>query len=110
MSPVTRVVELLQAMSLRIEADGKAEEDLFETFVCWAKSIVSQKQKTNAAAQSRADTLKTYMDDLSAGRIELTSERVDLEKEIDTLSKDIEVATQMREQEARDFEMAKEEL
>merc|ERR1719422_2281771 len=110
MSPVTRVVELLKGMSLRIEADGRAEEDLYETFVCWARSIISQKQKSNAAAQSRADTLQTYINDLSSGRIELTTERVDLEKEIETLAGEIEVATQMREREARDFNMAKDEM
>merc|ERR1719343_417454 len=110
MSPVTRVVELLKGMSQRIEADGKAEEDLYETFVCWATSIISQKEKSNAAAQSRADNLQTYINDLSSGRIELSSERVDLEKEIETLRGDIEVATQMREREARDFNMAKEEM
>merc|ERR1719277_2167417 len=110
MSPVTRVVELLKGMSLRIEADGKAEEDLYETFVCWATSMISQKQKSNAAAQSRADTLETYINDLSSNRIELTSERGDLEKEIETLTGDIEVATQMRQREARDFNMAKDEM
>merc|ERR1719277_880707 len=110
MSPVTRVVELLQGMSARIEADGRAEEDLYETFVCWARSIISQKQKSNAAAQSRADTLQTYINDLSSGRIELTTERVDLEKEIETLAGEIEVATQMRQREERDFNMAKDEM
>merc|ERR1719336_1018848 len=110
LSPITRVVELLQGMSARIEADGRAEEDLYETFVCWGRSIISQKTKSNAAAQSRADTLQTYINDLSSGRIELTTERVDLEKEVETLAGEIEVATQMREREARDFNMAKDEM
>lgn len=110
MSPVTRVVELLQGMTVRIEADGKAEEDLYENFVCWANSIISQKRASNAAAQSRVDSLDTYIKDLKSGRIELTTERSDLEKDIETLTGDIEIATQTRAKEADDFKMAKAEM
>jgi len=107
---VTRVVELLKDMSLRVEKDRKTEEDLYENFVCWATSITSQKTKTNAAAQSRVDQLTTYITDLNAGRIDLTSERVDLEKEIDELSTAIETADQMRQQEKKDFEQAEKDM
>lgn len=110
MSPVSRVVELLQGMTSRIEADGKAEEDLYENFVCWATSIIRQKRETNAAAQSRADSLGKYIDDLTSGRIELTTERVDLEKELETLNGDLEIAKQSRDKEAKDFSMAKDEM
>merc|ERR1719382_1335150 len=93
-----------------MEEDHKAEEDAYETFVCWAKSIISQKTQSNTAAQSRADSLETYISDLQNGRIELTSERVDLEKELETVNADIEVAQQMRAKEKADFDMAKEEM
>merc|ERR1719188_465873 len=110
LSPVTRVVELLQGLTSRIEADHKAEEDLYDNFVCWASSIISQKEKSNAVAKSRVDTLNAYISDVQQNRIELTSERVDLEKNIETLTGDIEVATQMRTAEAHDFNLAKEEM
>ena len=41
-----------------IEKEHKAEEDLYEAFVCWGKSIISQKTETNAAAASRIDMLE----------------------------------------------------
>lgn len=97
-------------MTVRIEKDDKNEEDLYENFVCWATSIISQKTKSNSAAQSRADYLETYVSDLDNGRIELTSERTDLTKEIGTLTDDIEVASQMRTREANDFDLAKNEM
>jgi len=93
-----------------MEEDTKAEEDAFETFVCWAKSITDQKTASNSAAQTRADYLETYISDLTNGRIELTSERGDLEKEIKAVTEDIEVAGQMRQKGAADFAMAKEEM
>jgi len=110
MSPVTRVVELLEGLSKQIDTEAKAEEDLYETFVCWAKSIIGQKTRSNAAATARIEELETYIKDLEAGRIELTTERVDLEKEIETLKGELEVATQLREKESEDFATAKDEM
>jgi len=110
LSPVTRVVELLKDLSAKVEKDNKAEEDLYETFVCWAKSMVSQKTASNSAAESRIDMLATYISDLDSGRIELTSERKDLEKEIATLTTDIETSTNERNKEHKDFLDAEEEM
>lgn len=109
-TPVTRVVELLKGMSLRIEADHKEDEKMYETFVCWAKSIVGQKEKFNAIAQTRIDELTKYLEDLDAGRIDLTTERVDLEKDLKTVNEEIEVAKQLREKEAGDFDVASTEM
>jgi len=110
LSPVTRVVELLKNLGAKVESELKSEEELFETFECWARSVVSQKTASNAAATSRKESLTTYVADLDAGRIELTTERVDLEKEIDGLREDIEQAEGLRAKEKADFEAAKAEM
>lgn len=110
MSPVSRVVELLEAMRTRLEQDHKKEEDLYENFVCWGKSVIEQKEQFTATAQARIDELKTYIDDLDNNRIELTSERVDLEKDIKALTDDIRDATNTRVKEAADYQAAKEEM
>ena len=34
LNPVTRVAQLMQNMVKKIEKDGKAEEDLFDAYVC----------------------------------------------------------------------------
>merc|ERR1719428_426513 len=82
MSPVTRVVQLLQGLAKKVEIDGKREEDLYENFVCWAKSVISQKQGYIADSKSKIESLELYIADLKAGRIDLTSERATLEKDI----------------------------
>lgn len=110
LSPVTRVVELLKSLALQVEKEGKTEEGLYEDYVCWGKSIISQKTASNAEARSRIKELETYIADLDAGRIELTSERADLEKEIATLMSDIEEATAMRKQQHQDFLDAEKEM
>jgi len=110
MSPVTRVVELLKALYEDVKKDHKADEELYKKFVCWGKSVIDQKETSNADARARIQYLTTYMSDLDSGRIELTTERVDLEKEISELTSDIEVATGIREKEKADYAMAKDEM
>jgi chromosome segregation ATPase len=109
-SPVTRVVELLRNLAVQVEKEGKIEEGLYEDFVCWGKSIISQKTASNAAAEVRITELETYIADIDAGRIEFTSERADLEKEIATLMSDMEEATAMRKKEHADFLEAEKEM
>jgi len=110
LSPISRVVELLKGLADQAEKEGKKEEDLYETFVCWAKTVIDTKTGTNAAAETRIDELETYIADLEAGRIELTSERVDLEKEIKGLLQELESMEAQRNKEHEDFEQAEKEM
>jgi hypothetical protein len=110
LSPITRVVELLKALAIQVEKEGKTEEGLYEDFVCWGKSIISQKEASNAAAAMRITELETYIADLEAGRIELTDERANLEKDIATLMSDMESAKALREKEHADFLEAEDEM
>jgi regulator of replication initiation timing len=100
----------LKNLAEQVETEGKKEEDLYETFVCWGKSVIAQKKESNLAAESRIDSLKTYIADLDAGKIELTTERQDLEKEVEELTSDLENAKALREKEKKDFESAKAEM
>ena len=54
-NPITRVAELLEGLSKKIEVDGKAEEELFEKYQCWYKTVVSTKTISNAAAADRIE-------------------------------------------------------
>merc|ERR1719386_368277 len=110
LNPITRVAQLLQGLSKKTEADGKAEEDLFEKYVCWYKTVVSSKKASNAEAKDRIESLTAYIDDVKSGRVEFTSERGDLEADIAKLNTEIETATDMRKKENEDFLAAKDEM
>merc|ERR1719446_767566 len=109
-SPVSRVAELLKNLASKIDSELDKEEDLYESYVCWANTVIDSKTASNEKAQSRVDSLKTYLADLDAGRIELTSERADLEKEIAQLNKDLETAAALRNKEHDDYEAATKEM
>merc|ERR1719311_1127195 len=110
LNPITRVVQLMEGLSKKIEKDGKAEEDLFEKYVCWYKTVVSTKKQSNAEAKDRIEQLTAFIDDVKSGRVEFTSERKDLEAEIEKLNTEIETATDMRKKENEDFLAAKDEM
>merc|ERR1719182_1006132 len=110
LNPITRVVQLMEGLIKKTESDGKAEEDLFEAYVCWYKTVTSAKKGTNAEAKDRIDSLTSYIDDIKSGRVEFTSERKDLEAEIEKLNTEIETATDMRKKENEDFLAAKDEM
>ena len=103
-------MKLLQGLSKKTEQDGKVEEDLYESFVCWAKSVVEEKTASNAAAESRIEYLSDYIADIEAGRIEFSTERVDLEKGLKDVNGEIQDATALRKKEAGEFEDASEEM
>jgi hypothetical protein len=110
LNPVTRVVELLEGLSKKLTFEAKEEEDLYDKYVCWAQTVIQTKTATNEAAQTRIESLETYIADIEAGRVEFTSERADLEKQIAELNAGMEKAGDLRDQEHEDFEAAKEEM
>merc|ERR1719298_21336 len=103
LNPITRVVQLMEGLTKKIESDGKAEEDLFEGYVCWYKTVTSTKKASNAAAADRIESLSAYIDDVKSGKVEFTSERKDLEA-------DIEETTAMRNKDNADYLAAKDEM
>lgn len=109
-NPVVRVVDLLKSLSAKIENEGKAEEALYENFVCWAQSVITGKTASNEAAESKISQLEQQIADLDSGKTELTTERVDLEKEIKTLKEDQESASNQRAKDKADFEKAETDM
>jgi len=110
LSPISRVVKLLQDLGKQIERESKQEEKMFEEYICWGKKIVDTKTASNSAAESRIDMLKQYLADIDAGRVEFTGERAALEKAIADAMSDIENANALRKKENGEFLEASKEM
>merc|ERR1719420_533775 len=109
-NPMSRVADLLENLMKKKEKDGKLEEDLWERYVCWYKTVVSTKKAANDMAKTRISSLQGYIDDIEGGKIEFTNERESLEKETGALSDEINKANELRDKENEDYEAAKEEM
>jgi hypothetical protein len=107
---MSRVADLLSNLMKKKESDGKLEEDLWERYVCWYKTVVSTKKAANDMAKTRISSLQGYIDDIEGGKIEFTNEREELEKETGALSDEIDKANELRDKENEDFLAAKEEM
>merc|ERR1719426_161429 len=99
LNPITRVAQLLEGLAKKVDSDEDAEQELYDSFKCWCKTVVETKLASIDSNKQKIAELAQYIADLDSGRIELTSERTDLEKEIKELTAAIKEETDMRAKE-----------
>merc|ERR1719174_2897567 len=102
-NPIARVAELMQGLADKVTKDGEAEQELFDKYGCWYKTVVSTKKASNTAAEERIASLESYIKDIEGGKIEFTNERESLEKDVADLEAEIKKSKDMREKEAEDY-------
>merc|ERR1719456_2167555 len=109
-TPVTKVVELIQEMKAKIEADGKAEQKVYDKFACWC-------EKTTARKASAIDEAKASIEELSEKVLNLKGKTATMKAESAQLEKDIAAnidganeATSIRTKETADYEQQRSDL
>jgi polyhydroxyalkanoate synthesis regulator phasin len=109
-NPVTKVVELIQELKAKIEADGKAEQKVYDKFACWC-------EKTTARKAGAIEEAKTSIEELSEKVLNLKGKTATLKAEIAQLEKDIsgniegtKEATTIREKETADYSKERSDL
>merc|ERR1719223_1213799 len=83
-NPIRRVVTMLQMMQKKVEAEGKAEEKLFDKYMCWC--------------QTGAGDLKKAIEEAETKIPQLESSIKALEEEVGQLVADLEKAKKDREE------------
>merc|ERR1719463_856451 len=109
-TPVTKVVELIQELKAKIEADGKAEQKVYDKFACWC-------EKTTARKAGAIEEAKASIEELSEKVLNLKGKTATMKAEIAQLEKDIQgnidganEATGIREKETADYETQRSDL
>merc|ERR1719355_353098 len=97
-------------MAAEMEEDKKAEQDLFDKYECWWKTVCGAKKASINEAEETISQLTAYIDDIDSGRIEFSSEGADATKDVAELKTELEKAKAIREKEKEDFEAAKDEM
>merc|ERR1719265_2815322 len=97
-------------MATEIEDDKKAEQDLFDKYECWWKTVVGAKKASINEAEETISALTAYIDDIDSGRIEFSSEGADATKDVAELMTELEKSKSLRKKENEDFEAAKDEM
>jgi len=106
-SPVEKVVELIEELKAKIEADGANEQKLYDKFACWCETTTAR--KADAIDDGKALIGKTTTDILTLkGAIAvLASEIAELQAEIAEANEAMAKATKIREKENSDYQQEK---
>jgi len=108
-NPVRKVVNMLQSIQKKVEAEGKKEEEMFEKFMCYCKNSGGDLQKGIDDSDAKIPEVEAA---IKAAEAEVTQLGEDLEKaRADRASAKtaMEEATSLREKEASAFSATKAE-
>jgi len=103
-SPVAKVVELLQAMETKLKAEGETEAALYEKFLNWSMKEMSDTKATIKESKQTVSDCEAYISDQKAFREKLSAEMSDVIAEIASLEKELTDATDVRKSERAKFE------
>jgi len=102
-NPIRRVVSMLQAMSAKIEAEGKKGEELYEKFMCYCKTGSSGLQSSITEGSEKMPELEADLEEKKSKQAQLKEELFEHKATRDAAKKSIEEATAIREKEAAEF-------
>jgi len=110
LTPIDRVVELIEGLRAKIVADGAAEQTVYDKYACWCEETTARK----AAAIENA---KLLIEELGKNILELKgrlgtyqAEIAKLEKDIADTTEEINKAEEMRKKEHEEYIQKKGDL
>lgn len=108
-SPVAKVVELLQAMEGKLSKEGAAETALYEEFVQWSMREQSDTRATIREQKQAVEDAKAFLSDQETFRAEMNAGIDDVIADIGRIENELKNATEIRDHERTAFEKADKE-
>jgi len=103
MSPIRKVVTLIEEMKVQTEKDGKADLDAYDKYMCWCAT--NEKAKTEAIAEAEAtiEELTAFIEESKAKEGQLKTEIGQLQMDIAADQDALATATATRAKENEEF-------
>jgi len=101
--PVSKVITLLKDMQKELEAEAKADQEVYDTFACWCETNEKEKTKAIADAEAKINDLNIQIEELTAASARLNSEIKMLEEEVGKNQQGLDQATGMRFKDQGEF-------
>jgi len=108
-SPVAKVVELLQAMQHKLEGEGKEEMKLYTNFVIWSRNEESNSKATIVDKKAEIEDAEAFIEDQKTFRETLSAAVDETIGEIARLEAEKQNATDIRNNEKKVFVKTDEE-
>lgn len=89
-TPVEKVISLLEGLKADIEKDAKAEATTYGKFACFCKDTTKAKSKSVTDGQDRIDSLSAAIADNTATKVADETKEQNLKKAKESLSADLE--------------------
>merc|ERR1719271_886162 len=102
-SPVAKVIKLLTDMQTQLQADKKADEEMYDKLACWCKVNGEGKDTAVEIAEAKVSDLSSRIKALTAKSSELEESIKKVESEVAANMQALETATSMREEAMQKF-------
>jgi len=109
-SPVQKVIQLLDELKGKVEADLAAEAKSMDEYTAWCDEEANTKEDAITSSKRTIQDLEATIEDSHATIMSLTSEIDELTGKISTSESDLSKATSIRNGEKKDFAAAEKEL
>jgi len=109
-SPVTRVVELLSDLKAKIEADGRAEQAIYDKYACWCEETTARKAAAIEEGKTAIEELSQRILELNAAQGSDTATLAKLKKDIASNKESTAKSEALRKNENNAYLKTKSEL
>merc|ERR1719353_1226198 len=109
-SPVAKVIELLDELTGKVKGDLAAEETMMEEYSTWCDSESNEKEDAITSHKRTIGDLEAEIADATARISELSTEVEELAGKISSAESELSDATKVRSEESATFEASESEL
>merc|ERR1719274_191980 len=109
-SPVQKVIQLLDELKGKVESDLANEEKLMEEYTTWCDEEANTKEDAITSSKRTIGDLEATIEDAKATLVELSSSISELTTTISASETDLDKATALRSKEHEDFKASEKEL
>lgn len=101
--PVSKVINMLTDMQKELEKENEADQDIYDSTVCWCETNDKAKTKAISDGEQRISDLQTSIQDLTQKSSHLNTEIKNLEVEVANNEKALETGTALRRKQLAEF-------
>merc|ERR1719426_401598 len=109
-SPVEKVVTMLEDLQTQVVVEGKAEAKTYDKFACFCKDMTAEKTDAIDAGTDKSADLSALIEQLTNDRSEADDDIADLNKKIDELDQSMKENKEKRAAEKATFDALHAEL
>merc|ERR1719379_3311277 len=103
-SPVEKVVTMLEDLQTQVVVEGKAEAKTYDKFACFCKDMTNEKTDAITAGEDKSTDLTALIEQLTNDRADLDDEITELNTKIDKLDKSMKLAKEKRAGEKTEYD------